>query len=182
MKTIVFSLFISIISAINIKAQTIYTVTKTTDPDPFVYPYDFDDNLCNPEMYGTLQWAIRKANDTPDSVRIVFNINTVQPEIVLNYSLPVISNKVFIDGTTQQGYFVDRPIVKIIGGGIKIQANGCKVKGLYIEQNEYFGIQCYYADNTEITECTINKINTSLAITYVGEGAIVSTPYILVHD
>ena len=63
-----------ILFALSTKAQTIYTVTKTTDPDPFVYPYDYEDSLCAPEMYGTLQWAIRKANDTQDSVKIVFNI------------------------------------------------------------------------------------------------------------
>ena len=162
-----------ILFALSTKAQTIYTVTKTTDPDPFVYPYDYEDSLCAPEMYGTLQWAIRKANDTQDSVKIVFNINQSEPDIILNFTLPVITNKVFIDGTTQQGYISGHPKIKIVGGGgIKVQANGCKFKGLYIEQNNYIGIQCYYADYTEITECVINKINTANAITYIGEGAV----------
>jgi len=31
-------------------AQTVYTVTKTTDPDPFEHPYNFEDSLCDPEM------------------------------------------------------------------------------------------------------------------------------------
>jgi PKD repeat protein len=171
MKTILF--FCLALFALSPKAQTIYTVTKTTDPDPFVYPYDYEDSLCAPEMYGTLQWAIRKANDTQDSVKIVFNINQSEPDIILNFTLPVITNKVFIDGTTQQGYISGHPKIKIVGGGgIKVQANGCKFKGLYIEQNNYIGIQCYYADYTEITECVINKINTANAITYIGEGAV----------
>ena len=45
----------------NVFSQNIYTVTKTTDPNPFLY--NFVDSLCDSAMYGTLQWAIRKSND-----------------------------------------------------------------------------------------------------------------------
>ena len=55
-------------------AITTITVIKSTDVDPYIYRYNYIDSLCAPEMYGTLQWAIRKALDTPDECIIVFNI------------------------------------------------------------------------------------------------------------
>lgn len=115
----------------------IYTVTKITDPDPFADPYNFNDALCDPDMLGTLQWAIRKAID-PQSVGasiIEFNIPCPSPPctsyiITLNQNLPVISSSsplqptiqlvnqrpVTIDGTTQNEYTQGTDPVIIIDG------------------------------------------------------------------
>ncbi|NLP20969.1 MAG: hypothetical protein GX378_09445, partial [Bacteroidales bacterium] len=54
--------------------QNVYVVTKTTDPDPFTHKFDNIDSLCDPEMYGTLQWAINKVNNNTGDSRIEFNI------------------------------------------------------------------------------------------------------------
>ncbi len=62
-----------------VNAQPVFTVTKTTDPDPFIYTYNNDDSLCDPEMLGTLQWAIRKSNNTGGAAIINFNIPGPEP-------------------------------------------------------------------------------------------------------
>jgi hypothetical protein len=162
MRTI--ALFWALLLTVAANSQTIYTVTKTTDPDPFEYPYNYVDSLCDTTMYGTLQWAIRKANDTPDSVLIQFNIpGNGHDSIHLNYSLPNIVKQVTIDGTTQQGYELNNPAIIIDGRnkmyGLVITANNCIIKGLYLFMFQYNGILCINADNIHIENNVINRIN-----------------------
>lgn len=171
MKTIL--IFCLALVTLSTTAQTIYTVTKTTDPDPFEYPYDYEDSLCDPEMYGTLQWAIRKANDTQDSVRIEFNIPGSSPHtILIYYTLPGLYNRITIDGTTQQGYQKNNPAVIVAGGHFEIYANYCTVKGLYIKGNQRYGIMCYKVGYTTIEENVINQIDHLLYILWQNEGAV----------
>ncbi|HNQ68835.1 MAG TPA: S8 family serine peptidase, partial [Bacteroidales bacterium] len=105
-----------VLASVFTNAQTVYTVTKTTDPDPFEHPYNFEDSLCDPEMYGTLQWAVRKVNDTYGPRVINFNISGTGPHtILLNSYLPQITKDVIIDGTSQPGYTGENPVITIDG-------------------------------------------------------------------
>ena len=83
---------------ININAQTIFTVTKPGDYDPFIYQYNYIDSLCDTTMYGTLQWAERKSLDTSGPCEIRFAIPGAGPHIIyLNGFLPGINKKVYIN-------------------------------------------------------------------------------------
>jgi len=64
-------MLLTLVFNVSLKGQDTLTVTKTTDPDQFLYRYNYVDTLCASAMLGTLQWAIRKANDSPDSSVIV---------------------------------------------------------------------------------------------------------------
>jgi len=74
MKKIILSFLVFI--SLQASSQTVYVVTKNTDPIPFVDYYNFIDSLCDPDMYGTFQWALRKANDTPGACEIRFILKT----------------------------------------------------------------------------------------------------------
>ena len=101
---------------VSINAQTIFYVIKTGDPDPFLHPYNYVDSLCDTTMYGTLQWAERKVNDTPGPCEIHFAIaGAGQHTIYLLYELPVLINATKIDGTTQPGYQYGSPTIIIDG-------------------------------------------------------------------
>lgn len=165
MKTIFVTILITI--SLNIFSQNVFTVTKTTDPDPFEHPYNFIDSLCDPEMYGTFQWAIRKANDAVGSSTIVFDIpgGGIQ-EIYLNYRLPQIQNKhnVTIDGSTQSGYQFKQPTIIIDGGDVirscfnVYRSDYITIKGLHIKNFYGRGILFTWIQNSTITENVINQI------------------------
>ncbi|MFH2142059.1 MAG: right-handed parallel beta-helix repeat-containing protein, partial [Bacteroidota bacterium] len=110
----------------NIYSQTaVYVVIKNTDVDPFENPYNFIDSLCDPEMYGTLAWAINKANQDLIPSSIIFSMQGNSPYIIqVNYELPVIKwQDLTIDGTSQPGYS-GTPVI-ILDGQNKID------RGLY---------------------------------------------------
>jgi uncharacterized delta-60 repeat protein len=86
---------------------------------------------------GSLRWAIDHANNSVGLDQIAFNIlgNT---EIRPLTPLPIISEAVVIDGTTQTGY-AGRPIVCLDGSlagtginGLTIWADNCTIRGLDI--------------------------------------------------
>ncbi|MCD6367234.1 MAG: right-handed parallel beta-helix repeat-containing protein, partial [Bacteroidales bacterium] len=98
---------------------------KNTDPDPYLYPYNFIDSLCAPEMYGTLAWAIKKSNQDLVPSIIEFSIPGYAPSVIyLNYELPRVGwQDLTIDGTSQPNYSGE-PII-ILDGQNKIE------RGLY---------------------------------------------------
>ncbi len=139
--------------------QNVYTVTKTDDPDPFLYFVDPND----PEIVGTLQWAVRSANDAADSSVINFDIPGTGPHIIyLNYSLPTIIKQVKIDGSTQAGYQTGIPAVIVDGqlnSGFYFAGNtNCAIKGLYITNFFVHGI-IIYGDNYKILDNVVNQIS-----------------------
>jgi len=144
--------------------QNIFTVTKTTDPNPFTDPFNNDDALCDPDMYGTLQWAINKANFAGGEPRIEFNIpGTGVQEILINTYLPQIKSNVTIDGTTQAGYTNGNPIIKINGQfkvqfGFNIYGADVKVIGLHIANFSNNAFLLYNSSNSEITDNVITNI------------------------
>lgn len=168
-------LFLTIGIVVNSFSQTAtYTVTKTTDLDPYAHPYNFVDSLCDSDMYGTLAWAIRKSNDDNIPSIILFDIPGAGVHtIYLNYELPInivspktaaIFGDLTIDGTSQQGY-QNEPLIIIDGQGnierglyFNGQAN-YNVKGIGIQNFLIRGILFVYADNILIENCVITQIN-----------------------
>ena len=125
-------------------------------------------------MYGTLQWAIRKAMDTPDNCIIEFNIPGTGPfTILLNYTLPAIENKsatgystgspplenkfITIDATTQPGYSPENPQIILDGGNLQITGlyfNNVKnsgVKGMIFKNFISRALLFNYCDSFEIS-------------------------------
>lgn len=97
-----------------------YTVTNTNDSGP-----------------GSLRQAILDANGNAGTDLIQFQIGTGPQTIFPLAALPVISDPVVIDGTTQSGYS-GTPLIELDGAnsggadGIKITAGHSTIKGLVI--------------------------------------------------
>ena len=150
-------------------SQTVITITKTTDVDPFVNPYHFIDSLCDPDMYGTLQWAIRKVNDLGGNCIIVFNIpGSGTHEIILQNELPMIfhdNGQITIDGTSQPGYSFGNPQIRIngqnnIGSCFQSYKSDIVIKGFHITDFLFHGIVANTPlSNIEISENIIDNIN-----------------------
>lgn len=160
MKTILLTI-IATIFFLNVSAVTTYTVTSSADPDAYYYHYDFDDTKCDPVMYGTLQWAIRKALDTPGECRIVFNIPGSSPVIIfLNFTLPTLERKaITIDATTQPGYSQGNPQI-ILDGNMHLltglyfnNLKNSEVKGIVFKHFVSQAVMFNYANSFSISDC-----------------------------
>ncbi|MCD6366473.1 MAG: hypothetical protein J7L46_02920, partial [Bacteroidales bacterium] len=154
------------ITATGFSQTATYTVTKVTDPDPFVHPYNYVDSLCDTAMYGTLAWSINKSNDDGVPSNIVFAIPGTDIHIILlNYSLPTISGDITIDGTTQNGYsFPDPSIIidgqnNIVTGLSLLKIQNSIINGIYIRNFLTHGIAVSHSNNVTISNCIINDIN-----------------------
>ncbi len=157
----IFAITLILISSFSSFAQTVFTVTKTTDPDPFIYSTNPDDS----NIVGTLQWAIRKANDDANQCIINFNIpGSGQQVIGLNYELPQLTNNnVVIDATSQTDYSYGNPMIKIdgqenLGTCFRSYHSKMTIKGVYITNFNYHGISGDYASNSFIQNCIVNNI------------------------
>jgi hypothetical protein len=147
--------------------QNVYVVTKTTDPNPFTDKFNNDDNLCDPDMYGTLQWAINKVNYNGGESRIEFNIpGSGVHEISSNSYFPQIKSPVVIDGTTQPGYTLVNPAVKITGQmktqyGFNVYNTTVTIKGLHISNFANSAILLTNCSNSKILDNKICNIASS---------------------
>jgi hypothetical protein len=170
-KAIITGLFLLGTICINgLSAQNVFTVTKITDTDP--YGYNNDSASCDPDMYGTLQWAVRKVNDAAGTSTIEFDIPGNAPHIIqLNYTLPIIRNQVTIDGTSQSGYVEYKPSIVIeksdtsdISYGLYFMWSDyhlqqfCTIKGLHIRKFLNAGIVFYHCDYSLIQDNVITEI------------------------
>jgi len=150
-------------------SQYVIVVFKPTDPDPFVHQFNPVDSLCDPEMYGTLQWAVRYLNYIGGNAEIVFDIpGTGVHEIMLNYDLPMIRGNVVIDATTQPGYSYGNPVIKINGGNLLsncFQSYTCQVTvmGFHITGFLYHGIVLNNASNSFAIENVITNVGNGIA-------------------
>jgi len=111
---------------------------------------------------GSLQQAILDANASPGADVITFNIPSGGLTIAPTNALPVITEPVTIDGSTQPG-FASAPIVELNGtsagatvDGLKIATSNCVIRALVI--NRFLG------DGIEIT----NGVNNTIAGCYIG--------------
>ena len=111
----------------------VFTVTNTNDSGP-----------------GSLREAITNANRSPngaDPERIVFDIPGLGPHTIRPLSpLPLITDPVVIDGTTQRGY-LQTPMVELDGSlagpwvdGLVITSGGSTIRGLVINRFQRDGI------------------------------------------
>jgi hypothetical protein len=88
---------------------------------------------------GSFRQAILDANAIPGADVINFSISSGAQRITLTSLLPVISDAVTIDGTTQPG-FAGSPLIEItpdgqvIGDGLKITAGNSVVRGLVLNR------------------------------------------------
>ena len=156
-------------------SQQTFTVTKTTDEDPFI-TQDVVDGVDTDPVHialveGTLQWAIRKANkDIGDDIiefqisgTGIFQISGTGINVInTQYEFPAITDKVLIDGTSQLGYVKDYPKIIIDGGnnilnGFRIiDGGGSEIKGLYIRNFVQQGV--WIGNNTRVIDNIINQI------------------------
>ncbi|OFY23331.1 MAG: hypothetical protein A2W98_05405 [Bacteroidetes bacterium GWF2_33_38] len=160
MKQIIFAVILSVL-LINTQAQNVFTVTKTSDPDPFLY----SENPDNPDIQGTLQWAVRKANDSESGCIINFAIQGTAPHIIaLDYELPIIRQSLIIDGTSQADYQIAMPAIIIDGQNKHYTAiqfyltDNSIVKGLDIRNFKTYGISFNKCNNIIIEQNVISDI------------------------
>jgi hypothetical protein len=106
---------------------------------------------------GSLRQAITDANASPGADRIVFNMpGTAAPATTIRGSVPVITGPLDIDGTTQPGYAVGKPVVHYLGaastsasdGLVFNNAGACRVRGLIV--NNWGGSGIKSSGNTQI--------------------------------
>lgn len=104
--------------------------------------------------------------------------------IIPNSDLPVISDNLILDGTTQHGYS-GLPLINTNGsyGGLIITAGNCIVKGLSINSSSNYGLTLSILGNNNILSNQIsgisinsssNNINANTIINSVGDGINIS--------
>jgi hypothetical protein len=127
--TLILSGLISWLASTKTRAAQTFVVTTVTDNG---------DNI-NPTP-GSLRQAIILANNTGGTDTITFQIGNGAQTIQPPSPLPVITEAVIIDGTTQQG-FAGAPIIELNGTsagatavGLQIDAGGSTVRGLVINR------------------------------------------------
>lgn len=128
------------------QASMTFTVTTTGDNGANLSP-----------IPGSLRAAIVAANSNPGTDTIQFNIpGPGVHTIALTSPLPVISDPVILDGTTQPG-FAGAPTIELdgtnaspAGPGFQIEAGSTTVRGLVINRFQQDGIVIASKDNTVI--------------------------------
>jgi parallel beta-helix repeat protein len=116
---------------------------------------------------GSLRAAIANANSIPGTQTITFDIPGASPAspalIAAVSSLPVITQPVIIDATTQPGYD-DRPVVEVTsqvplaGTGFDVQADGVTIRGLMITKFTH-GILAHTGFNGHVIERNVIGTN-----------------------
>ncbi|MDY0083805.1 MAG: hypothetical protein RBR74_11540, partial [Ignavibacteriaceae bacterium] len=134
-----------------------------------------NDADCDPDMLGTLQWAINKSNDDNAESVIEFNIPGNGPhEIVLNNYLPQIIGTTVIDGRSQSGYTFGNPQIIVNAQNKQNSAfNAYKtnvtIKGLKITSFAQNGILLQDCSNSVVAENIISNYSISTTKTpYIG--------------
>ncbi|GAB4521992.1 MAG: hypothetical protein OHK0046_34010 [Anaerolineae bacterium] len=121
-------------------ASATFTVTTVADGDDATP----GDGVCaTSEDVCTLRAAIQEANANDGTDTVEFNIDTGVQTMKFTSTLPVVTDPIIIDGTTQPGY-ADKPLIVLDGSavtepsdayyqdGLKITAGSSTVKGLVI--------------------------------------------------
>jgi len=114
---------------------------------PLLRAATFTVTNANPAGAGSLAQALLDANASPGADAIAFNITTGSLTIAPTNALPVITDTVTIDGSTQPGYS-NAPLIEVSGAGagtgvsgLTIAADGCVVRALAINRFSGDGVQ-----------------------------------------
>src|SRR6185436_9609736 len=125
-------------------SAAIFTVTTTNDSGP-----------------GSLRQAISDANVAADVDTIRFNIGSGPRSIGLISALPVLTQPVIIDGSTEPG-FAGSPIIELNGtgagsttSGLKISSSNCVVRSIAINRFGGHGIEVLTNGNNIVQGCII---------------------------
>jgi hypothetical protein len=132
---------------------------------------------------GSLRQAILDANKSSNQDTIQFKIGSGQKTISPHSALPMISQPVTIDGTSQPG-FSGKPLIELSGSsagsgrdGLKIMSTNVTVKGLIVNRFGGSGIFLYMKGNDHITGNWIGVNNSGTgAAPNGGHGIIVQSP------
>ena len=127
---------------------------------------DLDDGTCN-AVHCSLREAINQANLDIVLDTIEFNIGTGSQTISPTSPLPVITESIIIDGTTQPE-FVNNPLIELNGSsaglganGLLIAANMSTVKGLAINRFDVDGIRLGFLKDGNLVENNFIGTDTS---------------------
>ena len=133
------------LSAVVSHAATLFVVTSANDSN----------------APGTLRWAINSSNGSPGFDTIAFNIPGGGVRTInLTSGLPIITDPVYLDGTTQPGYS-GTPIIELNGSsaggahGLRISAGNTVVLGLVINRFTGTGIYLHGSGFNGIRSCYI---------------------------
>ena len=115
-----------------------------------------------PAGTGSLLQAIVDANASAGPDTIAFAIGSGPQTIVPTNALPVITDTITIDGSTQPG-FASAPLIEIVGtnaggfvNGLVIATNNCVIRSLAI--NQFRGDAYFTGDAIQITNGTASRV------------------------
>ncbi len=143
--------------------RNILLVTFTAVAIPLCVPAaTFTVTTTAPAGPGSLQQAILDANASAGADTITFAIASGPQTIAPTNALPVVTDTVTIDGSTQPGYS-GTPLIEITGvnaggfvNGLVIATNNCVVRALAI--NRFQGDAYYTGDGIQITNGTGSRV------------------------
>jgi hypothetical protein len=116
---------------------------------------------------GTLRQALMNANASTNSLTVIQfslsgnGVHTISPASLL----PIVTNRVIIDGTSQAGYS-NSPLIEINGtsagacNGLDLRAGGSTIKALTINHFAFAGIALETNGNDTVQGCWIGTDNT----------------------
>jgi parallel beta-helix repeat protein len=128
----------------------------------------------------TLRAAIQQANATAGADTINFRIGAGVQTILLSTALPIVTDPVIIDGTTQPGY-AGTPLVELIGRedgsaslswGLHITAGGSTVRALAVGPIGGVGIRLSGAGGNKVESCYVGLRANGVTASPVGGGCV----------
>ena len=122
----------------------------------------------------TLRSALQETNSLAGQQTIYFYIQGAGPySIIPNSPLPIISDAVFLDGTSQKGYS-GFPVVGTNGtyGGIEISSGSSTVQGLSLNSSSDYGLKLISLGNNNIKSNKISGISISSSLNNINSNTI----------
>lgn len=130
---------------------------------------------------GTLRDAILNANRNAGADIILFSVSSGAQTITVTSQLPVITEAVTIDATSQPG-FAGAPLIQlrpstspspVFGAGLVLTADGSTIRGLVINQFNSNGIQIFSSNNVIEGNYIGTDLTGSLAVPNGNSGILI---------